>query len=93
MMETLIRAAVDKGAATLHIKAGDVFRARIKADLVKLSDEPLSDEDVLGLALTGLRRIPIMPPQGAWRLAPYAIGGLATFWTIQRLVSMLPLGA
>jgi twitching motility protein PilT len=52
MMETLIRAAVDKGAATLHIKAGDVFRARIKADLVKLSDEPLSDEDVLGLALT-----------------------------------------
>jgi len=52
MMETLIRAAVDKGAATLHIKAGDVFRARIKDDLVKLSDEPLSDEDVLGLALT-----------------------------------------
>jgi hypothetical protein len=52
MMETLIRAAVDKGAATLHIKAGDVFRARIKDDLVKLSDEPLADEDVLGLALT-----------------------------------------
>jgi twitching motility protein PilT len=52
MMETLIRAAVDKGAATLHIKAGDVFRVRIKDDLVKLSDEPLSDEDVLGLALT-----------------------------------------
>ncbi len=52
MMETMIRAAVDKGAATLHIKAGDQFRARIKADLVKLSEEPLSDEDVLGLALT-----------------------------------------
>jgi twitching motility protein PilT len=48
----MIRAAVDKGAATLHIKAGDQFRARIKADLVKLSEEPLSDEDVLGLALT-----------------------------------------
>jgi twitching motility protein PilT len=52
MMENLIRAAVDKGAATLHIKAGDVFRARIKADLVKLSEEPFTDEEVHNLALT-----------------------------------------
>jgi twitching motility protein PilT len=51
-MENLIRAAVDKGAATLHIKAGDVFRARIKADLVKLSEEPFTDEEVHNLALT-----------------------------------------
>ncbi len=48
---------------------------------------------VVALALAGIRRIPIAPPQGAWRLAPYAIGGLAAFWTIQRIVSMLPLGA
>jgi hydrogenase/urease accessory protein HupE len=45
---------------------------------------------VVGFALAGIRRIPITPPQGAWRLAPYAIGGLAAFWTIQRVVSMLP---
>ncbi len=45
---------------------------------------------VVALALAGIRRIPIAPPQGTWRLAPYAIGGLASFWTIQRLVSMLP---
>ena len=47
---------------------------------------------VVALALAGLRRIPVTPPRGAWRLAPYAIGGLAAFWTIQRIVSMVPLG-
>ena len=52
MMETLIRAGVDKGASTLHIKAGDVFRARIKADLVKLSEEPFTEEEVRSIALT-----------------------------------------
>jgi len=45
---------------------------------------------VVALALAGIRRIPATPPRGAWRLAPYAIGGIATFWTIQRLVSMYP---
>lgn len=48
---------------------------------------------VVALALGGIRRIPVTPPRGAWRLAPYAIGGLAAFWTIQRIVLMLPPGA
>lgn len=52
MMENLIRAAVDRGASTLHIKAGDVFRARIKADLVKLSEQPFTNEEVHDLTLT-----------------------------------------
>ena len=30
-MERIIKAAVDHGASDLHIKAGDVFRARISA--------------------------------------------------------------
>lgn len=47
---------------------------------------------VVALALAGIRRIPVTPPRGAWRLAPYAIGGLAAFWTIQRIVSMVPPG-
>jgi twitching motility protein PilT len=29
MMEKIIKAAVQRGASDLHIKAGDVFRARI----------------------------------------------------------------
>jgi hypothetical protein len=40
-------------------------------------------------ALAVVRRIRIPTPQGAWRLAPYAIGSLAAFWTIDRLVTVV----
>mgnify|MGYP001816172431 FL=1 len=40
-----------------------------------------------------LRRLPLTPPQGAWRLLPYSIGGVAAFWTIDRVMSFLPLAA
>ncbi len=43
---------------------------------------------VAGL-LGALRRLPLTPPEGAWRLAPYAIGALAAFWTIERLARAL----
>ena len=36
--------------------------------------------------LAGLARWPLPLPRGAWRLAPYSIGTLAAFWTIQRVV-------
>ena len=48
---------------------------------------------VVALVLAGIRRIPVTVPRGAWRLVPYAIGGLATFWTIQRIVGVIPPGA
>ena len=38
------------------------------------------------------RRLPLRAPEGAWRVAPYAIGGLAAFWTIQRVMSFMPVG-
>ncbi|GMQ87750.1 MAG: HupE/UreJ family protein [Gammaproteobacteria bacterium] len=37
-----------------------------------------------------LKRLPITAPQGAWRLLPYSIGSVAAFWTIERVVSFLP---
>jgi hypothetical protein len=37
-----------------------------------------------------LRRLPLTVPAGAWRVAPYAIGSLAAFWTIQRVMSFVP---
>lgn len=37
-----------------------------------------------------LRRFPLMAPAGAWRVAPYTIGSLAAFWTIQRVMSFMP---
>ena len=40
-------------------------------------------------ALAALRRLPLSLPQGAWRLAPYTIGALAAFWTIQRVVTSI----
>lgn len=37
--------------------------------------------------------IPIPIPKGAWRLAPYSIGALAAYWTIDRVMSFVPLAA
>ncbi len=39
---------------------------------------------VLGLFKL-LRRLPVTVPQGAWRVLPYGIGGVAAFWTINRI--------
>jgi len=39
------------------------------------------------------RRLSLSAPAGAWRIAPYAIGSIAAFWTIQRVMSFLPFGA
>jgi hydrogenase/urease accessory protein HupE len=37
-------------------------------------------------AATFARRISYVPPAWAWRLPPYAIGAVASFWLIERLV-------
>ena len=34
-----------------------------------------------------LRRLPLTAPKGAWQLLPYAIGSVAAFWTIERVMS------
>ena len=39
--------------------------------------------------VTIVRRSRFRKPQGAWRLAPYAIGGIAAFWTLQRVASFV----
>lgn len=40
-----------------------------------------------------LKRMPIRWPESAWRTVPYAIGGLAAFWTIERLLASFRLAA
>ncbi len=37
-----------------------------------------------------LKRLPLNAPQGAWRALSYSIGGVASFWTIERVMSFLP---
>ena len=50
-MEKIIKAAVDRGASDLHIKAGDVFRARVDGRLIALTKQALTPEQTRGIAL------------------------------------------
>ncbi|HYV97487.1 MAG TPA: type IV pilus twitching motility protein PilT [Gemmatimonadaceae bacterium] len=50
-MENIIKAAVERGASDLHIKAGDVFRARIDGKLVPLTKQALTPEQTKAIAL------------------------------------------
>jgi len=50
-MEKIIKAAVDRGASDLHVKAGDVFRARINGELVPLTKTKLTPDQTRAIAL------------------------------------------
>jgi twitching motility protein PilT len=50
-MENIIKAAVDRGASDIHIKAGDVFRARVSGQLVALTKQALTPEQTKQIAL------------------------------------------
>src|SRR2546428_10997361 len=49
-IEQIIKAAVDRGASDLHIKAGDVFRARINGKLVPLTKQRLTPDQTKAIA-------------------------------------------
>ncbi|MEN8145545.1 MAG: PilT/PilU family type 4a pilus ATPase [Gemmatimonadota bacterium] len=50
-MEQLVKAAVQKGASVIHIKAGDVFRCRVEGKVYKLSSTRFTAEDTRRIAL------------------------------------------
>lgn len=50
-MENVIKAAVERGASDVHLKAGDVFRARIDGKLVPLTKQRLTPEQTKAIAL------------------------------------------
>src|SRR4051812_1995314 len=50
-MENIFKAAVERGASDLHIKAGDVFRARIDGKLQPFTKHRLTPEQTRGIAL------------------------------------------
>ncbi|MEW5931772.1 MAG: PilT/PilU family type 4a pilus ATPase [Gemmatimonadota bacterium] len=50
-MEKIIQAAVERGASDLHIKSGDVFRARINGALVPLTKQRVTPEQTRQIAL------------------------------------------
>jgi twitching motility protein PilT len=47
----IIKAAVDRGASDMHIKAGDVFRARVHGDLIALTRQALTPDQTRSIAL------------------------------------------
>jgi twitching motility protein PilT len=49
-MEKIIKAAVERGASDLHIKPGDVFRARIDGKLVPLTKQRLTPDQTRAIA-------------------------------------------
>ena len=51
-MQRLIQAASDRGASVIHIKAGDVLRARIEGKIVKLSNQAFTEAETRKIALT-----------------------------------------
>jgi len=61
-IEKIIKAAIDRGASDLHIKAGDVFRARIDGKLVPLTKQRLTPEQTKAIAL---RLIPSQEDQAS----------------------------
>lgn len=50
-IERIIKAAVERGASDVHIKAGDVVRARIDGRLVLLTKQALTAEQTRAIAL------------------------------------------
>lgn len=50
-MENIIKAAVERGASDIHIKAGDVFRARIGGVLKAMTKQRLTAEQTRAIAL------------------------------------------
>jgi twitching motility protein PilT len=51
-MQELFKAAVERGASDIHIKAGDFIRARIHDDLQPLTQQRVTAERVKGIALS-----------------------------------------
>ena len=50
-MQDLFKAAIDRGASDIHIKAGDVIRARVHGELVPLTQQRLTPDQVKGIAM------------------------------------------
>ncbi|MGW8268575.1 MAG: type IV pilus twitching motility protein PilT [Longimicrobiales bacterium] len=50
-MIEIFKAAIEKGASDIHLKSGDVVRARLHGRLIPMTQQKLSPDQVKGLAL------------------------------------------
>jgi hydrogenase/urease accessory protein HupE len=44
---------------------------------------------VVVLVIAAIKRLPLRWPQSSWKLMPYAIGSIASFWVVQRIDSFI----
>jgi len=51
-LDKILRAAVERGASDLHVKAGDAFRARIDGRLVPLTKQALTPDQTRQIAMS-----------------------------------------
>ena len=49
-VENIIKAAVQRGASDIHVKSGDVFRARVNGQLIPFTKQRLTPEQTRGIA-------------------------------------------
>ena len=61
MLARVLKAAVLRGASDVHVKAGDVFRARIEGELVPLTKQRLTPQQTRALAAMFARLAPDDP--------------------------------
>ena len=50
-MIEIFRAAIENGASDIHIKSGDMVRARVHGKLVPMTEQRLSQDQVKDLAM------------------------------------------
>jgi twitching motility protein PilT len=50
MLDKILRAASERGASDIHVKAGDVIRARVDGSLVPLTRQPLTADQTRAVA-------------------------------------------
>lgn len=55
-MIEIFKAAIERGASDIHIKSGDVIRARLHGKLVPMTQQRMSQDQVKGLALKLINR-------------------------------------
>ena len=57
-----------------------------RVEIIRGGGGSLYGDGAVGGAINIITKIKIKWPENSWKLMPYAIGSLAAFWTIERVI-------